>query len=517
MAWKSSRGLFFLISAFMLQIAHISVAGTIYVDANAAGANNGSSWENAYIYLQDALTAAQSDDEIWVAKGTYKPDQGYGITPGDRAVSFQLKDGVSLYGGFAGNETDVNQRDPCANETIFSGNIGQPDSNEDNSYHVVYAPNNITALIDGFTITKGKATGPYNRGGGFSAEYGSHTNLTIRRCRFVENFAQYGGGLSTEYSYSEVLIDNCSFIRNSATRCGGGIYSSGQDIITNSDFFENSANDAGGGICNSGLPYEKILNCRFGKNKSLIQYTEGYGGGAIFTDCGVAIVNCVFTGNISASRGSSIHFWASIYDTSFLINCTFTGNEWDPNSEEIYSWFDVWDLRVSNCIFQNNNNNGRIFYIGERCNLDIKFCDIQGGRSAISVDPNGFSHWCWGNIDADPNFVNAPGPDGIYGTEDDNLRLSPSSPCIDAGDNSAVPVDVNTDLSGQPRFFDDPNTHDTGSGGPPIVDMGAYEYIPNICGDTAHSYPIGDLDHNCRVDFYDFAIFTEHWIEGVTP
>jgi len=76
-----------------------------YVNADATGNNNGSSWTDAYTDLQSALVAAQTGDEIWVAKGTYKPTSG-----SDRTATFQLKNGVVLYGGFAGTESDRAQR-----------------------------------------------------------------------------------------------------------------------------------------------------------------------------------------------------------------------------------------------------------------------------------------------------------------------------------------------------------------------------------------------------------------------
>jgi hypothetical protein len=95
-----------------------------------------------------------------------------------------------------------------------------------------------------------------------------------------------------------------------------------------------------------------------------------------------------------------------------------------------------------------------------------------------------------GNIDADPLFVRDPDPgDGDWTTPDDNdygdLRLQPGSPAIDAGDNAAVPAGITTDLAGLPRFVDIPTVPDTGSGTPPIVDMGAYEaqymlYLPLV-------------------------------------
>ncbi|MFC1976187.1 NPP1 family protein, partial [Chloroflexota bacterium] len=140
-------------------------SGTIrYVDADATGFNNGTSWMNAYTDLQEALTAAQSCDEIWVAAGTYKPTTGT-----DRGISFQLKSGLALYGGFAGNETSRDQRDWEANPTILSGDIGNSGDIADNSYHVVSAVNIAACgILDGFTISGGVADGEFDtmRGGG---------------------------------------------------------------------------------------------------------------------------------------------------------------------------------------------------------------------------------------------------------------------------------------------------------------------------------------------------------------
>ena len=104
------------------------IAGkTIYVDADATGANDGSSWENAYNHLQDALADANSSAkpvQIRVAQGIYKPDQGVGITPGDREATFQLISGVAIRGGYAGfGEPDPNTRDIECYPTILSGDL----------------------------------------------------------------------------------------------------------------------------------------------------------------------------------------------------------------------------------------------------------------------------------------------------------------------------------------------------------------------------------------------------------
>src|SRR5262249_54017507 len=107
------------------------VLTTWYVNAAATGSNNGRSWTNADTDLQKALGSAQSGDQIWVAQGTYKPTSGT-----DRSLSFALKAGVAIYGGFAGGETLLSQRDFVQHVTTLSGDIGTPGDSGDNSYHV---------------------------------------------------------------------------------------------------------------------------------------------------------------------------------------------------------------------------------------------------------------------------------------------------------------------------------------------------------------------------------------------
>jgi len=129
-------------------------------------------------------------------------------------------------------------------------------------------------------------------------------------------------------------------------------------------------------------------------------------------------------------------------------------------------------------------------------------------------------NWGPGNIDADPLFVDPDGPDDDPNTwEDNDFHLSPGSPCLDAGCNWAVPPDAADldddgdtseitplDLDGEGRFFDDPDTVDTGCGCPPIVDMGAYEF-----GDTGAQPCPGDLDCDRVVGHSDLAILLAAW------
>jgi hypothetical protein len=94
---------------------------TIFVDQDALGRADGSSWADAFVFLQDGLAVAQAGDEIWVAEGIYHPDPGGGSTAGDRDISFMLLGGIGLYGGFSGSETDRGEADWDLHSTVLSG------------------------------------------------------------------------------------------------------------------------------------------------------------------------------------------------------------------------------------------------------------------------------------------------------------------------------------------------------------------------------------------------------------
>ena len=168
---------------------------TYYVDADVTGANDGSSWEDAFNYLQDALAAASSGNEILVAEGIYRPDEDtdHPDGTGEREATFGLINGVAIKGGYAGlGEPDPNFRDVNDNETLLSGDLlgnDGPDfaNNSDNSYHVVTGSGtDETAVLDGFTITAGNANWPSLEGGGMYNELG---NPTVMNCTFSGNTA----------------------------------------------------------------------------------------------------------------------------------------------------------------------------------------------------------------------------------------------------------------------------------------------------------------------------------------
>lgn len=114
----------FLLLFFLGVNSSIQALSLYYVDNTASGANNGTSWANAYPTLQDALAVATATDIIWVAEGSYYPDEGAGQLNGDRSSTFQLIEDVEIYGGFPNGVSDPGfpDRDPDAYPTI-SGDL----------------------------------------------------------------------------------------------------------------------------------------------------------------------------------------------------------------------------------------------------------------------------------------------------------------------------------------------------------------------------------------------------------
>lgn len=234
----------------------------IYVDADATGAENGSSWADAFLYLQDALDVANIsgtvDCEIWVAEGIYYPDEDSDgdHSDGVRTESFRLNyDNVCLYGGFdpQSGADEWSERNPATHVTILSGDIDQDDTNTDgngiaetwadiqgsNAYHVLWLdgvtnePISITTRIDGFTITAGQANGsyPYNFGGGFYCDgfgSGHACSPTLSHLAFSGNQAHSGSGIYNvgDNGTSSPLLTNVILWGNQAVD-GSQIYNYG--------------------------------------------------------------------------------------------------------------------------------------------------------------------------------------------------------------------------------------------------------------------------------------------------
>jgi len=259
-------------------------AKVIFVDIRRPAGGDGTTWQKAYSYLQDALTAAVSGDSICVANGIYKPDQGNGLTPGDRSASFRLKEGVAILGGYAGyNAPYPDEHNTTKNKTILSGDLNWDDEPNftnyaDNSYNVVICDNiNQYTKINGFTITGGNAEGtyPYNRGGGMLIN--NNSSVGVLNCILSDNMAQHAGGGLYSMNGSSPVVENCIFNGNKAQNVGGGMQ------------------DAGGS--------STLINCIFYKNVTVD--SPGWGGGLRVYNSNTTVTNCIFLGN-SAASGNQI-------------------------------------------------------------------------------------------------------------------------------------------------------------------------------------------------------------------
>jgi hypothetical protein len=453
-----------------------SAAKVIYVDANAPGpTHDGSSWANAYKYLQDALADAGSAAkpiEILVAQGIYTPDSNSADPngSGDRTATFQLINSVALKGGYAGfGEPDPNKRDVEAYETILSGDLAGNDveverphylhghpSRVENSYHVVTGSGtDETAIIDGFSITDGKAEGSY---------------------------PHYIGGGGMYSNSGSPMVTNCTFIRNSSFDFGGGMFNyNSNPTLVNCTF---NINDGGGMENDDSSP--GLIQCVFNDNSDNGMYN--YQSDTIVT-------NCIFTGNTGVRHGGGIY---NDHSSVTITNCIFSENK----AGGLYNSHNSSSI-LTNCILWDNTP--------DQINGDIStvtYSNVQGGWPGL------------GNIDTDPCFV-LPGYWDVNGTPGDqrddfwvngdyHLKSQAgrwdanseswvmdyvSSPCIDSG-NPGCPL------------RDEPNDSSNVR-----INMGAYGSTAEASKPPGNGRNIADLTNDWAVDSNDLKVFLDYWLE----
>lgn len=466
-----------------------------YVDVCATGAGSGTSWTDAFTHPADAMAAAAAGEQIWVAEGNY-----YG--PGDKATPIiAFKAGVSVYGGFAGTETNLSQREWNANRTTFNGG--------DSLYHVVVGADN--ALLHGFIVTNGKGSGSgtgetergagvyckdakmriahcrfeYNSTGIGAGIYAENDTVVIDTCTFHENYAHtqgmnYGGGggvalVNTSVpAIMEATITGCRFTQNSSLDKGGGLLLYNVDAtVTETLFHMNVSNNNGGGAyiaCNQQQSLKpEFYDCRFSLNDA--RYGAGtylYYADTYFGDCEFEENSCTMTGAALYAEHSGAnmeHCWIKEHDKNAVYNhlagnyesrfhnCLFENNDaGGSNGGALHN--DTASPRIKNCTFVGNsaawggainNHNGSIPIIVNcilwgnasthgasqinncaTCSSNVTYCNID--------EPTYLSGT--GNIRQDPLWVS--GPEGSYYLSQMAAGQGANSPCVDAGDDTAI-------------------------------------------------------------------------------
>jgi len=450
-----------------------ALAKTVYVSPTGNSANDGLTWETAKLTVQEGLNTAVADDQVWVAAGTY-------------VENITLKQGVALYGGFAGNETELAQRDWTTNETILDGN---------QAGSVVTSPSGATATtrIDGFTIRNGSTPS----GGGV---YCSGSSPTFANNRITANSALSGGGVycsGASPSFQDCVIlgntgqssgggvylwdspthfSSCVITGNEGQFEGGGVYLSYRSDATFSacDISGNTAEYTGGGI-HSEYSAPVLSGCTVARNT----VTQSYGGGIYCIDGGMAIDRTVIDRNIAAVGGGglacggtpALSIASSLISRNVanegggllmgtgtrLTNCTVVANRARVKGGGAGSRGSTGAALVNCILWGNTAPNGSQLSVDYSGQLAVCYSDVQGGQAAVSLDNSGTVDWQSGNIEVEPGFAFP-----------DDFRLASDSPCIDTGTPIASGMPT-TDLDGIVLFQD-------GDGdGNAVPDMGAYE------------------------------------------
>ncbi len=442
-----------------------SVLRRLYVDADVMPPviPTGLTWTLAYTNLQDALAEAADGDEIWVAEGVYYPDEGQGQTNNDVTASFAMTDGVKIYGGFAGTETERSQRQPRVNVTVLSGDIDRNDVTDSNgvvtatgnirgrnAYHVIFNRDvSSTAVLDGFTITAG--------------------NVNVGGLCQVEN--NCGGGM---YNIrSSPVINQISFRGNRAGARGGGMYNESSSPVINQISFSGNSADYGGGMYNRNSSNPKMSQVSFSGN---LAHRDG-GGMYNRNSSNPKMSQVSFSGNLAHRDGGGMFNRNSSPEMSQV---SFSGNRANHNGGGMFNKYPNGNPHISNSIFWGNAASGQM-------NAPAQITNSGGSTPTISytlVQSSGDSS-AWvsslgddggDNLDADPLFQEPINP-WLAPTSAGNLRLRAGSPAIDAGDDDAARDEV--DLEGAPRI--------QGAG----VDLGAYEAPGSIVSLSKAVSPAG--------------------------
>jgi len=412
--------------------------GKIFVNLNATGSNNGSTWTDAFADLQLALNAQTDDQEIWIAAGTYHPSVN------DRNFSFIVSSlNVKLYGGFSGTESQLSDRISGTNETILSGDllnnddtsISYPNTTRDDNSYIVVKVSNSGLLLDGLTITSGHANGgtSANQYGAGISKANTAATIKLKNTKVQKNVAiGAGAGMSASFTVSGARIDieNCVFSENVSIH-GAGIYS-----------YVDGANSAIFNVSNSLFERNKVIN--FGTNLG--------------------------------SGGSS--FWIRAYGYNSTYNVNVIGNTFVKNEDlgtstgmnnfnrstlgiaQSGSTNRTMNVLVANNIFWGNTTTGST--------IARSISGLFEVQPSTIITKNSIDQQNFGNIPAGSQTSTSTSDPLFVDFSNNVFNLTVTSPAINSGDN--VSVIGTTDLLGNQRVFDT------------TVDMGAYEFGSTVLG-----------------------------------
>ena len=413
-----------------------------YVQITGNDFNDGISWVTAFATVTKALSVAASGDQIWVSQGTYYPTSST-----DRTKSFVLVNGAALYGGFAGTETLLSQRNVSANGTILSGDIDGDFTPSGNSYHVVSATSlgSLTRL-DGFTISGGNAdnaSGNNNVGAGL---YFLLSSVQLANLTISSNIsASDGAGMWS--AFGSPILNNSTVTGNQSAGSGGGLYIGASSMTLQNVQFTNNTAVHGGGLDNTSSGTVALVDVTFKNNQATGASSSG--GGMENSGTTTSLTNVVFWSNASKLMGGGLNSTAG--NTS-LTNVTFAKDSSKYGGAIFVTG--SCTMMVKNSILFSDTciTSGAEVYTSSSTTPVFAYTLVEGGINGSGVSSSS-SLDGGNNIDADPLFTNSMTGD---------LSLMSTSPAIDVGDSSAVTE--TTDIANNARI--------SGT----TIDLGAYEY-----------------------------------------
>lgn len=371
------------------------VPDRVFVNHAATGSGSGLSWADAFSSLQQALDQGVEGYEIWVAGGTYRPFDEPGLRYDSDSASFKLREGVSLYGGFAGNETARAARDPQLHPTVLKGiaQAGNP-----RSYHLITAIGVETGcVLDGFTLSGGMGSGIWARQGG--AIHLDESSPTFSNCRITDSYAQHsgGGGAWIGMGSSPVFLA-CEFLR-----C-------------------QSFHGRGGAVLAANGSTPLFENC-------IWQNNSAYQGGALAVEAGadVRVINGTVSGNATRHDGGGIWNGGGLFLGNSIVWNNLSGNGTAATTGNV----------PSSSLFNAT---------GATARLQHNLLANSGGSTAWNA---AFGLDLGGNLDADPAFLAPADPSDILSGSGD-LRPGFGSAALDTGTDGFVGSPV--DFGGRPRI-----------------------------------------------------------------